>query len=178
MEELNQSAERRRESIIAFVCVVFLILLTFGCQIVIFEGQWNQIGFSVLVGTCSTLFGAFAALLASPYGADDKERLTKVSATLVTLVTGYLLAKIIDPLIAETFRNPANFFEIKNATNSLMAITGFLGGFLGTYEYRAYISGKTLEIKQAIENKLITANNEHNQELIKVAEKDELHKSS
>ncbi len=120
------------------------------CQWFISE-NWKEMALSVLLGTCGTLVGVFAALLSSPYGLKDEERLTKVSSTLATLVTGYLLAKVIDPLVSDAVKTPesvrALIFIPYNSANILVSIIGFLGGFLATYGFRAYISEHPAKIQ-------------------------------
>jgi hypothetical protein len=86
-----------------------------------------------------TLVGALAALLVSPYGAADQERLSKVSATIFTLITGYVLAKIIDPLVAQIIGNATAVLSVTKGANLLIALISFLAGFLGTYVFRAYL---------------------------------------
>ncbi len=95
---------------------------------------------SVLIGTFSTMAGGFAALLALPYSARDEERLSKVRATILTLLTGYVLAKI-DPMVTATMSNTTALFTLKNATNVLIGLIGLIGGFVNTYEFRATMVG-------------------------------------
>jgi hypothetical protein len=124
-------------------------VLTYVCQWFVFERNSQEIALSILLGTCMTLLGAFAALLASPYGAEDEKRLSKISATIFTLLTGYVLAKIIDPLVGKMTSDPSALLHVKNVANILVRMIGFLGGFLGTYAFRAYVTipDNGLEIK-------------------------------
>lgn len=151
MDKKQQSAERR-ENLIAFSWVIYLAFITFTCQLLIFGFQWNEIGLSLLVGTCCAMIGAFAALLASPYGSGDSERLSKVSTTIATLITGYILAKIIDPLVIEMMKNYSVFSEPKNSANALVGLISFLSGFLGTYQFRVYLSGKFTKVNSESQN--------------------------
>jgi len=144
----KQEYAERRENIIAFSWIIYLALITFVCQLLIFKFEWQDIGMSLLLGTCSAMVGAFAALLASPYGSADSERLSKVSTTIATLITGYVLAKIIDPLVAEMMGGKYSVFsEPKNSANVLIGIISFLSGFLGTYQFRVYLSGRFPKIE-------------------------------
>jgi hypothetical protein len=151
---MRQKNAERRENIIAFSWIIYLAFITFVCQLLIFNFNWGEIGLSLLIGTCSAMVGAFAALLASPYGADDSKRLANVSTTIATLVTGYVLAKIIDPLVVEMMKNASAFYEPKNSANALIGITSFLSGFLGTYQFRVYLSGKLTKIDSTLEKEI------------------------
>jgi hypothetical protein len=97
----TKQTEQRRTVWALLILFGVMTPLTYVCQWLIFRPNWSDFALSVLIGTCMTLAGAFAALLVSPYGAEDEKRLTKVSTTIITLVTGYALAKIIDPLVAQ-----------------------------------------------------------------------------
>jgi len=130
-----------------FGWTIYVSMITFACQIYVFEWKWDLVAFSVLIGTSCGLAGGLAGLLASPEGADDQERLSKVSTAIATLFTGYILAKVFDPLIAEAFKMPAEFFKVKNSANLFVALIGFISGFLATYQFRAYTSGKLKEVK-------------------------------
>lgn len=121
-----------------FILLGVMTLVTWFCQWLIFKPNWPDFAQSILIGTCMTLFGAFAAVLVSPYGVEDEKRLSKVSATVFTLVTGYFLAKVIDPLVAQIMGSANMFLNLKKGTNLLIGLIGFLAGFLGTYVYRAY----------------------------------------
>jgi hypothetical protein len=136
MTNLNQ-AERRKTVRALFILLGFMTLVTWFCQWKIFK-EWDAFAQSILIGTCMTLFGAFAAVLASPYGAEDEKRLSKVSTTVFTLVTGYVLAKIIDPLVAQIIAGAPAFLSMSKGSNLVIGLIGFLAGFLGTYVYRAY----------------------------------------
>jgi hypothetical protein len=118
---------------------VFLLAITFTCQILVFQRNWTEIGLSILIGTCATLAGGFAGLLASPYGTKDEERLSKVRATILALLTGYVLAKI-DPLVTGVMKSEV-ILQSKNGANILIGLIGLLGGFITTYEFRAYKLG-------------------------------------
>ena len=139
MEHKNKVEQPRRVAI-TIGSTLFLLAVTFTCQVLIFNRNWQEIGLSVLIGTCSTLAGGFAALLASPYGAKDEERLSKVRATILALLTGYVLAKI-DPLVTAVMKDSAAILVPKNAANMLVGLIGLLGGFINTYEFRAYMLG-------------------------------------
>ena len=76
METLNQKKQRQAVQAL-FILLGFMTLATWVCQLVIFE-EWRQSAQSFLVGTCLTLFGAFAAVLASPYGVEEEKRLLRV----------------------------------------------------------------------------------------------------
>src|ERR1041384_629487 len=146
-----RNKEKRVKKRVFLITLFGLIFSTFGYQLMVFWGNLPGLGICLLIGTTGTLVGAFTALLSSPYGSDDKERLSKVSSTIATLVTGFLLAKVIDPLVTYAMSTPSTIFGLlelpynsANVTNVLMAIISFLGGFLLTYEFRAYISGERL----------------------------------
>ena len=138
--------KKRATIISAFSWIGYLTIVTFGCQLLIFLNDWDWpgLGLSLLFGTAGTMTGAFAAFLASPYDTEDEKRITRVSTVLGTLVTGYLLAKVIDPLLLSAMKDPAFVFDLmrngKNAANTLIALVSFIGGFLGTYQFRAYLS--------------------------------------
>jgi membrane associated rhomboid family serine protease len=134
---------RKRLRTLNYGFIIYLTAVMFLCQWLIFR-EWNEIGLSMLLGTCGTLAGCFAALLASPYGTGDQERLSKVGSIISTLITGYVLAKIVDPVISvmtDKDRLPM-IFDLKIGANALITIIGFLAGFLLVYQYRAYISGE------------------------------------
>jgi hypothetical protein len=135
----NPKQEKQRQVVQGlFILLGFMTLLTWACQLVIFP-TWRERGQSLLIGICLTLFGAFAAVLASPYGAEDEKRLSRVSTTVFTLGTGFVLAKIIDPLIAQIIGNSGQLLSGTKGPNLLIGMIGFLAGFMGTYVYRAQL---------------------------------------
>jgi hypothetical protein len=127
----------------------YLLVVTYTCQWFIFRDDVKDVALSVLIGTCMTLVGGLAGLLASPYGAEDEKRLSRVSATIFTLLTGYALAKVIDPLVAKLMGNNSALGDIRTWAFILIGLIGFLGGFLGTYVFRAYIAGPGDRVKVA-----------------------------
>ncbi len=113
-----------------------------------FFGQWkvfensNIFALSLLVGSSATLCGAFAALLASPKDAKDEGRISKIAPVVLTLVSGFLVIKVIDPLISNLTKNLDFLNDIHVQANILVAIIAFIGGFLGTYQIRILLSEK------------------------------------
>ncbi|HEX9962315.1 MAG TPA: hypothetical protein VGB00_15380, partial [Pyrinomonadaceae bacterium] len=93
----------------------------------------------------------------------------KVGSIVSTLITGYIVAKVIDPLIAVAVMTTGStlplIFQSKNGANVLVAIIGFLGGFLFVYQYRAYISGEISENEQLKEQ--LTEQKTINEQLLK-----------
>jgi hypothetical protein len=144
MEHKNK-VDQPRKAVITIVSTLILLAVTFTCQVLIFRQNWSEIGLSVLIGTCGTLAGGFAALLASPYGAKDAERLSRVGAIILALLTGYVVAKIIDPLVTNVMGNLSVLLEPKKGANMLVGLIGLLGGFINTYEFRAHILGSIEE---------------------------------
>ena len=96
----------------------YLLVVTYTCQWFIFREDVKDVALSVLIGTCMTLAGGLAALLATPYGAEDEKRLSRVSATIFTLLTGYALAKVIDPLVTKLMSNDSALNNMKVARKS------------------------------------------------------------
>jgi hypothetical protein len=134
---------RRRLRVLNYVFIGSLTAVLALCEWLIFD-NWKEFGLSVLFATCGNLAGCFSALLASPYGRGDSERLSRVGSTISSVITGYVLAKIIDPVVSAIVspdRIPY-LFQLKNSAYLLLLITGFLGGFILAYQYRAYISGE------------------------------------
>lgn len=137
---ISKKDQRRIFIWLGLIEIASIIIVTFACQWFIFREEVKYVALSVLIGTCTTLFGCLAGLLASPYGAEDEKRLSKVSTTIFTLITGYVLGKMIDPLVLKMLDNPRELLELRTGTNILIGLIGFLGGFLSTYVFRAYIA--------------------------------------
>jgi hypothetical protein len=180
----------KRNKIMFGSAIALLLVLNgilFACEWYIFfnpnsDYPYNKFALSILVGNFGALAGMFAALLSTPHGSDDKERLSKVGSTLVTLVTGYVLAKVIDPLVVDTMKTPesihAVFFSINKAAIILIGSISFLAGFLAFYTLRAYWLNTSGEIQTSNEvqvllmeieakNQLQTNTQNEIQELIK-----------
>jgi len=133
--------------LIEYGWAIALTIITFVCLLFVFKWDPQLIAFSILIGTCCSMVGGFAAVLASPYEESDKKRMAVIAGTIATLITGYILAKIIDPIIAEAIARRSELFSIHNSANLLVAIIGFASGFIGTYQYRIYLSGRVKEDK-------------------------------
>ena len=165
----------------AFILITELIIIVFICEWLIFNpdyyySKYSPLALCVLIGNFGILAGIFAALLSTPYGSDDKERLTKVGSTLATLVTGYLLAKVIDPIISQATTSDsinAIFNNTYNVANMLVGSIGFLAGFLATYGFRAYLSHKREGEKSSQEQKPTDANAQKIIDIQKILSKEE-----
>jgi uncharacterized membrane protein YfcA len=144
---ITKKADRRIIVWAGLIELSYLLIVTYTCQWFIFRNDLRDVALSVLIGTCMTLVGALAALLASPYGAEDEKRLSRVSATIITLLTGYALAKIIDPLVAKLMDDKAALSDIRTWTFIIIGLIGFLGGFLGTYVFRVYLASPSDSVK-------------------------------
>jgi hypothetical protein len=142
----NAQRLRKRLRILNYGFIGYLTGLLLLCEWLIFESR-HEFGLSVLFATCGTLVGCFCALLASPYGRGESERFSRVGTTISSVITGYLLAKIIDPIVLMMTNEKVlpQLFLLKNTAYLLLLVTGFLGGFILAYQYRAYLSGEDLD---------------------------------
>lgn len=144
----KQEISKKRFRQLTYGSIIYMIVLILFCQWMVFEKK-EEIGLSILIGTCGTLVGCFSALLASPFGTSEKERFSKLGTIISTLITGYVLAKIIDPVISFfTGEGLSLILSPKNGANVLIALIGFLSGFLLAYQYRVYISREFLDGEQ------------------------------
>lgn len=164
---VNFGTNKTQNTVIAaFTWITYLFAATTFAQAVIFlsDSDWKGFGLSILVGTCGVMLGAFSAFLASPFNPEEEKRISRVTAIIATIITGYILGKLIDPLISSATKDPTVFFTLllnsKNSANALIVIIGFLGGFLGTYQIRAYLPGLFSTGEQSLEK---------NDEIIKVS---------
>jgi hypothetical protein len=144
---IRKKADRRIMVWAGLIELGLLLVVTSTCLWLIFRDDLKNVALSVLLGTCMTLFGCLAGLLASPYGAEDERRLSRVSATIITLLTGYVLAKVIDPLVAKLIGDNPALRDIRTWAFILVGLIGFLGGFLGTYVFRVYITSPDDSVK-------------------------------
>lgn len=158
MDEKEKRAEQNKKEkqikTLTIGLIIYMIALVFFCQWLIFQTR-EEFGLALLIGTCGTLFGCFAALLASPFTSSEQERLSKVGSIISTLVTGYILAKLIDPLTALLTSESTLplILQNKNGANVLIALVGFLSGFLLAYQYRVNLSGNFQENKKSTDPK-------------------------
>ena len=127
------SFDRKTVSLIV-LSVVSGITLT--CQCFVFWGEWQLFAISLLVGTAGALSGALAGFLISPRTAKDQARFDRVTSVIAGLITGYALAKVIDPVVTTLFQNPKLLEEPHIVANLLIATISFLSGFMGVYTYR------------------------------------------
>jgi len=117
---------------------IVLSVITFACQALLFWGSWTNLGFSILVGTSFTLIGALCGVLSAPYTKDEEQKLEQVASVVAGVFSGYLVAKVIDPVTTTLIADEEIFVNPQRAANVFVALIGFVGGFLGTYSSRVY----------------------------------------
>lgn len=112
-------------------------------QILYFGFLTKAFGFSILVGTCFSIIGALSGTLVSPYDEEETKIFSNITTIVVSILSGYALAKIIDPLVDIYFKNLAQTGG-DIAANTFVAVIGFGTAFVTVYILRAYSGRPTL----------------------------------
>lgn len=114
---------------------LILILLVIAARLI--HGSWGKpFAISLLVGLLGTALGWLIALLGSPESDTEAVLFQEVSNVLIGLITGYLGARVFDPLLKALFEEAQ---AIKNPTlgvNVLIFLITLIVAVIGGYTYR------------------------------------------
>ncbi|ASC74258.1 hypothetical protein XM38_052330 [Halomicronema hongdechloris C2206] len=118
-----------------FLGPVILLVLLITARII--HGAWNRaFAMSVLVGLSGITLGWSLALLGSPQTEAEVALFQETWNVLIGLITGYLGAKVIDPLLQALFQEADVLKDSTMGANVLIFLITFLTSTIGGYAFR------------------------------------------
>jgi len=114
---------------------VILVVLLIAARII--HGAWNRaFAMSVLIGLLGITLGWSIALLGSPQSDSEVVLFRETWNVLIGLVTGYLGAKVIDPLLQALFQEADVLKDSTTGANVLIFLIAFFTSTIGGYTFR------------------------------------------
>lgn len=114
---------------------IILIVLIIAARII--HGGWNkQFAISLLIGLLGISLGWSVALLGTPKSQTETALFHQTFNTLLGLITGYLGAKVIDPILKALFEESQVIKDTTMGVNVLIFLISFLISIISGYSFR------------------------------------------
>lgn len=114
---------------------IILVVLVIAARII--HGAWNkEFAISLLIGLLGITLGWSIALLRTPSSPTENALFRETSNVLVGLITGYLGAKVADPMLKALFEETQVIKNPIMGVNVLIFLVAFLVSIIGGYTFR------------------------------------------
>lgn len=130
-----------------FIWIVPVILTLLVVCEAFLNPDLKSFAISFLIGVFGLVLGWLVGMLAAPYDNEERQEFSSIRSGLIGLISGYGVAKIIDPLVERLFDSKEGFVfnDELHAANLFIFLTCAILGMMSAFVFRRYIRQEQIE---------------------------------